>query len=225
MPLRAWQRDCGGLGRVGGGAWGRPHLQRVVLTPCLGGHGSATGRKRGGRGDGVVTVSAWRWRCGRDGEDQEPGVRGGGRQCREEALWRSATGAATGRGAQQRGAGRGCRRREEALWHSANRSGDRARRSIARRREGVPSSRRGALAFCKRGTKEGLQLEETWMINKPRSARMLHQRKITETEHKERTLRWRWRKIEPDARGKVRSLRSCIALSRKSRIGILRSEC
>ena len=32
------------------------------------------------------------------------------------------------------------------------------------------------------------------MINKPRSARMLHQRKITVTEHKERTLRWRWRK-------------------------------
>ena len=133
MPLRAWQRDCGGLGRVGGGAWGRPHLQRVVLTPCLGGHGSATGRKGGGSGDGVVTVSG---RCGRDGEDQEPGVRGGGRQCREEALWRSATEAATGRGAargggavvekrrsgilrteaatgrgaQQRGAGRGYRR-------------------------------------------------------------------------------------------------------------------
>jgi hypothetical protein len=150
---------------LGGGAWGRLHLQRVVLTPCLGGHGSATGRKGGGGGgwcgDGVGVAMALRARRRRSGT-------------RSARRWSPVS---------RRGALAFC-----------DRSGDRARRSTARRGERVPSSRRGALAFCKRGTKEGVQLEETWMINKPRSARMFHQRKITVTEHKERTLRWRWRK-------------------------------
>ena len=70
-----------------------PHW--VAAAGRVGGRcGMVLGRRR--RSEGVA-----RW----DGEDQDPGVRGGGRWGREEALWHSANGSSEGRrGAQQRGA-------------------------------------------------------------------------------------------------------------------------
>ena len=99
-----------------------------------------------------------RWRGGEGGgEAAKIGIReckGRGRWRQEEALWHSVNGSSEGRGSRRarRSIARrkeGRRCREEAHWHSANGSGEgEALNSAAQ--GGSPSSRRGALDSANR---------------------------------------------------------------------------
>ena len=145
-----------------------PPPQRVVLTPCLCGHGSATvggwGESGAARG-GAPTSSESSSLHASAGMAARPGGSATGRKGGRGARgWcGDGVGVAMALRARWRRSGtRSARRWSPVSRRGAlafcDRSGDRARRSMARRGERVPSSRRGALAFCKQKRRPGAAL-------------------------------------------------------------------